>query len=119
MKLIREYTIWREDGKIRVEHYEDGKKIYRVCLEDGTEKEVAAPPARPRTFAVHGNFLKNKPRYLSTLAQRPGDPNAYVTSFHEAERKAAEIGGEIIKVDDLAQSHPAHASGALHNEATA
>lgn len=116
MKLIRESTIWRDDGKIRVEHYEDGKKIYRVCLGDGTEKEVASPPARPRTFAVHGNFLKNKPRYLSTLAQRPGDPNAFVTSYHEAERKAAEIGGEILRIEDVADSHPAHATGNMYNE---
>ena len=116
MKLIKQSTIWRKDSKIRVDQYEDGSKVYRLCLEDGTEREVASPPARPRTPAVHGMFLKNKPRYLSTLAQRPGDPNAYVTSYHEAETKAKAIGGEIVRVADVADSHPVHSTGNLYDK---
>ena len=116
MKLIKQSTIWRKDSKIRVDQYEDGSKVYRLCLEDGTEREVASPPARPRTPAVHGMFLKNKPRYLSTLAQRPGDPNAYVTSYHEAETKAKAIGGEIVRVEDVADSHPVHSTGNLYDK---
>ena len=116
MKVIKQSTIWRAHSKVRVDQYEDGTKVYRLCLEDGTEREVAAPPASPRTPAVHGMFKKNRPRYLSTLAPRPGDPNAFVTSYHEAERKAAAIGGEIVRIEDVADSHPVHATGNLYDK---
>ena len=119
MKPIKTSTIWREDKTIVVDTFLDGTKVYRLRMEDGSEKEIAAPPARPRTPAIHGMFLKDKPRYLHSLAQRPRDPNAFVRSYNEAERKAHDIGGEIIKVDDLAHDHPAHATGPLYDETRA
>ncbi len=114
MKPYKTTEVWRADGTFVIRHFIGGAKTYAFRDREGNERELEEPPPRPRAPAIHGLFLGNKPRYLHTLAQRPNDPNAYVTSMHEADRKAHEVGGEIVRIEDVVDSHPAHATGTAY-----
>ena len=104
------------DSGVVVYHYPGGvrRAFHRLpeggLVDLGAIEETYDQPLLP--WIHRSIFHKNRPRYLSSLAKYPGDPNAVVRSLEEADHKAAMQGKTRQKFQDLADGHPAHRGGA-------